>query len=570
MTTENYYHRKRPLTTTRDDSGELTTGGGGLATRLMYFGRRSPSPTRNPKRPPDPDKGVHASEVPDPAPKTGFDFKVQPLEKGAFETQKPATPPPRAPIPPERSAPVAGATWALLGLIALIGLVLRLREPLSSPIIGAEDPILHMERTWNLVQGQPIADYPPGLMAVLAPLTLFGPEVFYDVARWFPPFLGAGAVAAMFFLCRNHMHPAGALGASLLVAMMPELIFRSNTLMPTAFDLILVPVFLLAVLKVPDGSKWALRTAGAIALFLGLAHPWALVLVLVPAGVWGLGLLATRRAHRSWTVPAAAGSFLAFLVLVNWLPVWRPSDLLVNHAFPRAGELAGNPGSFWPLPLHVDFPAMITWAALLLGAAGAFVAFRTQRSRFGTLAIVWTLLLLPLILVDWFDIWYVPHRTVAYFAIGVVMLAGLAISEVVKFFESARPNLKKSATVGTLAVVAALMLPGALGVDPWYRVYNDDDFAAWSALDERGTPFLMAGSWESRAGYRATTGNPAMYSPGFFEDEVVRNFELQQHPDMVVVVDNETARNGHPTGFLDTWTLIGEWGDVRAYTPPAA
>ena len=83
----------------------------------------------------------------------------------------------------------AAIAWRRLALAGILGLALlvRMREPLSSPIIGAEDPYLHMAHTWDLLQGNGFAPgYPPGFAILLVPFAVLGPDLFYLAARFLP------------------------------------------------------------------------------------------------------------------------------------------------------------------------------------------------------------------------------------------------------------------------------------------------------------------------------------------------------------------------------------------------
>ncbi|MBI2079027.1 MAG: hypothetical protein HYT80_11800 [Euryarchaeota archaeon] len=185
--------------------------------------------------------------------------------------QPPPTPTPSGPVlvvPPK-----VRTHWAFyLGLagVALLSLYLRLLDPLSSTIIGAEDPYLHMERTYQLIHGDGVRDYPIGFMILLAPFALLGPDAFYNAARFGPPVLGMAAVVLTFFLCRPYMHPSGALTASLLLGTIPEHIRRTDLLFPTALDLAILPFFFLVVMKLAEGRRWAVPT---LALRCGRAPP---------------------------------------------------------------------------------------------------------------------------------------------------------------------------------------------------------------------------------------------------------------------------------------------------------
>jgi hypothetical protein len=455
--------------------------------------------------------------------------------------------------------------WFCLVAVAVVALALRLRDPLSTTIIGAEDPYLHMERTWDLLQDRTVQGYPPGFMILLLPLAMMGPEPFAWSAKFLPPLFGVGLVLGMFFLCRRSGHPSGALAASLLVALMPEAIRRTNLLFPTALDLALLPLLLVFVLRASDGyAKSWIGIVGLGGLFL-MVHPWALALAIPPLILFWLVLL--LRGHSKWRVPAGGGLVAGAATFVLLLRQGVLEFLGLGHAAARLGELVARPWSVVPFPQFVDLPAMLTFPALFLAALGAVLAVR-RPSRFGLLALCWTVVLLPLVAVDWFGVWYLPHRAVAYLAIGVAMLAALPISMTIRTLAEARPASQVPATLGALALVLVLAVPASANMDGWYRLYDEDDYAAWDDLAARGTDHVIAGSWQARAGYRAMTGGDAEFNPDFFNSSVVREFELHEHPGLVVLVDRYAIENRVPTEFLADWERIGTWGNTSAYTRP--
>lgn len=458
------------------------------------------------------------------------------------------------------------ASWSTVLLVAIlvVALALRLKEPLSSPIVGAEDPYLHMSKTWDLVQGQGWDHgYPPGFQVLLAPFALMGPEAFYLAARFLPPVLGVVQTLGLYLLARTRLDEGGALAAGLVGAVMPENVFRTDLLFPTALDLAVLPFLLLLVIRASEGSRGAV--VGSVLVLLGLlaVHPWVVAL-LVPVLALFLGVLLLQGRRHLWPLAAAAGAGLVGLVAVfSLVPgTWNPAPQLWRHALPRLGELIADPASLFPLPVYVDLPAMLTAPALVLAAAGVVIAL-VQRSPLALLALLWSAFLLPLTLVDWLGVWFIPHRCVAYLSLGVALLAGFAVHSILT---AAPRRWHAPAASAALAVLLALTLPSAAATQTWYRLYDEDDYDAWEALDGRGAPMVVAGSWQGAEGYRAITGRDAVYDHTFFEREDTRQAWLRDHPGLVVLVDKHAVDNGHPRGFLDGWQPVGTRGDVRAFT----
>ncbi|MGQ0535306.1 MAG: hypothetical protein ACT4PT_04465 [Methanobacteriota archaeon] len=437
---------------------------------------------------------------------------------------------------------------------------MRMREPLSSPVIGAEDPYLHMERTWDLLQGKGFSDgYPPGFSILLLPFALAGPEAFYGFARFAPPFLGVAQALGVYLFGRRFLHPAAAYTAALLVAVMPENVFRTNLLFPTALDLALLPFVLGWFLDATEGGRRALAKLGGVLAAALFVHPW-FVAMLLPAFCVFLLVAAPLPGRRVAAVSAAGGA--AFVTVLAILPGGLPGIGLASAAARRAAEILADPASLSPLPAYVDLVSMLTIPALLFGI-GSLAAARVRRSRFALLSVVYTLTLLPIVLVDWFDLWFLPHRTVAFLSVGVALLSGVFVDGVLARL-STRPGADLFAVAGAIAIVLALSVPAGATTAPWYRLYDEDDQAAWRDLSSWGTPLVVTGSWEARAGYRAVTSRDATYHPGFFYDADVRERDLSREPGLVVLLDPH-ADPALPRAFLAEWVEIGAWGDTHAY-----
>lgn len=474
------------------------------------------------------------------------------------------------PAAPAASAPRTNAmTWVMLAVIATLALYLRLREPLSSSIMGAEDPYRHVERTWDLMQGKFEASYPPGLNILLMPFAAMGPGVMYAVARFLPAVFGVSLVVGVFFLCRRYTHPVGAITAALLAAVMPETIRRTDILFPTALDLALLPWFFLATLLAVEGSKKAGIACGVLGLVFLFVHPWVVALMVPPVGLFWLITLWRKKPELRSKLLGATGAVAGLALLSVMLPPLN--SMVFGHALPKLGTiLTGG----YTAPQFVEIPAMLTIPALVLAAVGIPIAF-VRRTPFAILGLLIVAFTLPFVLVDWFDIWYIPHRTVVYMSIGVLMLSAMPIGELLGLIKESKPTAQRSITFGVVALSLVTTMPAGMGLEPWYRIYDDNDLAAWEDLDARGTTYLMAGSWESRTGYRAYTANDAQFNPEFFRNELQRSLALQEHPDMVVLIDKHTTQpppEGQPderlpTEFLDSWRPIGQWGDKVAYVP---
>lgn len=458
----------------------------------------------------------------------------------------------------------AGVAWRRALLAGLLGLALfvRLREPLASPVIGAEDPYVHMARAWDILQGRGFPEsYPPGFALLLVPFAVLGPDAFYVAARFLPPFLGVVQVLGVYLLARENLRTPAALVAATLVALMPENVFRTNLLFPTALDLALLPFFLMHLLRAARGSKRAIAWAAGIALFLAPVHPWVLVFMLPPTMV--VALLALRGARDRKLAFMALAALALVAAVFAFLPgAWNPAPAFLQHAGPRAVELATDPASLFPLPLHVDLPAMLSWTVLALAGVGALVAL-ARRTTLGLVALVYVAAILPFVFVDWFDVWFIPHRSVAYLSLGLALLAALPVE-----LMGALPEWSMGDVAAAAVIVAFALLtlgPVAASVQPWYRLYDEQDYDAWRDIAEDQPSLVVAGSWQAAAGYRAITGEPSVFNPTFFTSGDAREDNLERHPDLVVLVDEHARDAGvkAPGG----WREVGRWGDSVAYRP---
>lgn len=234
---------------------------------------------------------------------------------------------------------------AALAVIVAVGVHLRLQDPLSTRIIGAEDPYSHVVFTKESLEKGAFGDsfhlgttmYPPGLHALLGPLVTLSGIDFHEFARFVPVVLGALAIVGVYVLAARLAGHAAGLAAALVTAVMPEHVFRTNLLFPTALDLALLPAFLLAFILAYEAARdegrllpRKARTWAAMAFFAVLAvplaftHPWVVPLFLAPAAAFVTlrslrETLDARAAARGVAVPAAlAVGATAFAMAFRW------------------------------------------------------------------------------------------------------------------------------------------------------------------------------------------------------------------------------------------------------------
>ncbi|HEV8358993.1 MAG TPA: hypothetical protein VGR28_00915, partial [Candidatus Thermoplasmatota archaeon] len=213
----------------------------------------------------------------------------------------------------------------MLAVVAL-AIVLRAADPLSNPVMAAEDPYAHMAlvrehlRDGRLDPALGAAElYPPGLHAVLAVLWVYGGGDLYDLMRFAPVALGAVSILGVGVLLGRWHGPVAAVAGALALALMPEHIFRSGLAAPTALDLALLPFLFGALLEVARGRFEGLAAAVPIALLMVVAHPWALLLLALGAGVFALLVLVCPWTPRLGGLPTLRGSAGAAAVVVGAL-----------------------------------------------------------------------------------------------------------------------------------------------------------------------------------------------------------------------------------------------------------
>lgn len=410
----------------------------------------------------------------------------------------------------------------LLASTIVLGIALRLEDPLRTQALGAEDPFSHLVfmKEW-LKQGY-FADafhmgtemYPPGMHAFVMAFVPYAGVEFYDFARIAPAVFGGLAILGMYVLASRLAGAVAGLGAAFITAIMPEHIFRSELFFPTTFDLALLPIWLLAFHFALEGE----RIAGSV-LFLGasiplaIMHPW-----LVPLFAAPLGLYAALRALRTDARPfAPAVCLLALPVAFAMSFRWETSDTgfadflghlpgmawlaqievrgillflillvilgalaavgaalvalasrirlpraarIVVSALAAAGLLLLVPLLTRDPPRDVNYVHMLGVVALTLALAGAALAF-VRPTTLGDLALSIVIFLLPLTALNIFDSPYWPQRTVAFLSVGIALLAGSTLGHVHGVIERFAPEGRARSIVAPAALVAlALCVAG--------------------------------------------------------------------------------------------------------------
>ncbi len=414
----------------------------------------------------------------------------------------------------------------LLGIVVL-GCALRLHDPLSTPVIGAEDPYTHLVLTKEALargwfggsQWLGGTGYPPGLHALGGVLAADSGTPLETWVMFAPIAFGALAIVGTFALANKLSGPVAGLVAALLVAVMPEHIFRTELYFPTALDMAMIPAYLLAFVLATESGASRSQQGGAIALFavltaaLAFAHPWVVPLMLVPAAIW----LALRVLREGAPFEPSLRRLLPGAIMVVLgasfaiASRWDHTDSGFASFFDHLGPLRVL--SALSLPGVLLFPVFVVVLGLVaapgvllvaglarvrlsrptriaLGIACAAVALaavqllaRTPQpgvnyrnmlgrvaldlglaglavafiapSSLGDLGVGLCAFTYPLTALNVFNSSFWPQRTVVYLSLGVALLAGAAVATVVGALLAWRP-LRAPRRASWIAPVASI------------------------------------------------------------------------------------------------------------------
>lgn len=442
---------------------------------------------------------------------------------------------------------------ALLGCIMVFGVALRLQDPLSTRALGAEDPYTHVVFTREWIKSGFFADstqlatgmYPPGMHAWIVAFLPFTGISLYDFARLGPAFLSALGLLGLYAVGARMSGPAAGLAAAFLAAIMPEHIFRTELLFPTAFDLALLPLWILAF----HLAITTHRLAGSI-LFVGaslpiaMMHPWVVPLFGAPLVLYAAIRFLRGKSERDSVLLAGAlvvpptafamasrweesdtgfSDFLGHIPGLEWLPdTYIPIPLLFTGLLVGLGaaslavvtllsfvprihargvrigiSLALCLAAFALLPIltretprDVNFHHMFGPIVFYVALAGLAVAYLWP-TAVGDLGLAITAFLFPLTAIDVFNSRFWPQRTVVYLAVGVIFLGAAVVAATHALaLLPARSDRARSLVTPAALVVLALVAVGSATAMPvntyeWYRLYSDEQFHGLQEITER-------------------------------------------------------------------------------------
>lgn len=522
-----------------------------------------------------------------------------------------------------RSAARPLLVMVLLASIVVVGVGLRLKDPLSTRALGAEDPYTHVVFTKEWLDQGYFSDsfhlgttmYPPGMHAFVGAFAPLAGVSLYDFARIAPALFGALAILGAYALGARLGGQAGGIGAALLMAVTPELIFRSELLFPTALDLALLPLWLLAFHLAVTSEKDA-RLAGRV-LFVGasvplaIMHPWLVPLFGVPLALYaalqwrrskapandlrataallvapvafamafrwndsdtGFADFAAKVPGLQWLETFTLPGPLLFLVLLGVLGALALAAatlvaVLPRRPVPSAVALVVGlallalviPLSQTP-PFEVHFPNMLGTLTMGLACVGFALAF-WRPTPLGDMGACIVAVLFPLTALDLFGSPFWPQRTVAYMAVGAVLLGAHAVARAYDGLTAlasraarAGPDDRRGATVATVCLLAvALTLAGGAAATSkpmytWYRLYNDQHFTGFEQIadivDDDPNARVVIYTWQPALMVK-TLIDPehVWYSPKFFSDGAERGKVLVNiEGPAYVLVDKNTQK----------------------------
>lgn len=519
---------------------------------------------------------------------------------------------------------------ALLACIVIVGVALRLKGPLQTEALGAEDPYTHVVFTkeW-LAQGY-FSDsfhlgtgmYPPGMHAFMGAFAPLAGLSLYEFARFAPAIFGALGILGMYALASRLGGQTAGMVAALLMAVTPELIFRTELLFPTALDLALLPFWLLAFhLAVTTERRVGSILFVATSVPLAVMHPWLVPLFAAPLALYavlqwrrssapakdlrltaallvapvafamafrwddsdtGFADFAAKVPGLQWLEAISLPGPALFVILLAILGALALGAVALATVLPRRRVpvvLATVVGAAlaalafplsWSLPFEVHYVNMLGWLTIGLALAGYVLAF-ARPTPLGDLAACITTVLLPLTAFDLFGSPFWPQRTVAYMAVGAVLLGANTAAHVATAISAlgarqATSSPGRSAAAGTIALmlVTLAVAGGAVAThEPtyeWYRLYNEEHWNGFERIadivDDDPSARVVIYTWQPALMVK-TLIDPAhvWYSPDFFKDagergEVVVNIEGPAY----VLVDKNTikaAESGKASlGFL--------------------
>ncbi len=381
------------------------------------------------------------------------------------------------------------------------------------------DESLHISWAMHIANGERLAQpWTHGRAVQVLTNSLLFPwagDPYLWASRCLTATFGALTLLAILALARRLYDERTALVAGLLYVLCPMTLLYDRLVMA---DPVMSTFFALSLLASARAAMSGLvrdgLVAGVLAALVVFSKASGVLLLFVPIAAW---LALSRPLRRG--APALLASLVAAGGLVAW-PLWRFMEASRSMAERNVG--GGTTGLAARVARNLAFvadwfPGCWTLPIVLLALAGASLAI-VRRDRPGLYLA--TAGLLPMaVLVVTATFWY--PRYILFAAVPAVVLAALALAQIVGFSASRLGIPPGRARHVLLVAAVALCLLPALGVDRW--LWLDPTRAAMPGLER----FQFVEGWPSGYGVRETVL--------FVKDELAR------HPEGLTVVVNSRA-----------------------------
>ena len=491
--------------------------------------------------------------------------------------------------------------------------------------------------------------YPPGMHAYVAAVWVYTGADIYQHARFLPALFGLVGIVGVALLVARWDSPLGAFAAAVAMAVQPEAVFRTSMFAPTAVDLAVLPFLLYALLELLHGKlEWG-GVAAPLALFLTLAHPW--LLTVIAAAGFLYAVVAAILPMRDTMIPALTARGLALAVAIVGVGsglalagCWGACGPGFRDVFPGGARLAAfapyvmvaallpaailfgvrrakppraqptrkplpwgakaamsallavalaaisAPAFSQGMPPYVDLPRMIGLPILIL-AAVALIALPFIASPAANVGAAFTLVCYPMVIYNPFHSDFWSHRTVAFLALGLAILAGVAVAAAFRGAASAFNAQRLAGTdalkMGGRPVFAAvpvilvlLAVGGVAAATPapyeggWYRLYEPCPFDAFQEIAKKAeaepAAIVVTGDWRPKLVLASLTPNASrvwfdeeFFASRSYQDAVVQGLLGEGRP--VYAIVDEYLRNTTSATERDfdhsPWTPAGRWCD---------
>lgn len=215
---------------------------------------------------------------------------------------------------------------AAIALAVYTGAQLRLKDPMSSTVLPAEDTFTHMAYVDDHVGDGKLDPYnpggklyPPGTHTLLAAIWVYTGVDLYELMRFAPVLFGLVGIIGAAALVWRYEGPVGGIVAGFGMAVGQEIIRRTTMMAPTAVDVALLPFAFLAVLETIRGRMAWAPAAAAFMFFFVFSHPWLVTIIGMATGIFVvIGFAAPWARSRTAPITALGVAVVVSIVGIAW------------------------------------------------------------------------------------------------------------------------------------------------------------------------------------------------------------------------------------------------------------